>query len=316
MFAHLLNLLIRSLFGTTPQRILWNDPTRREPPPAPHKPKWRTPRTLEQLAKRLNIPIDKLRAHAPTYTTLTIPKKSGGTRTLHVPDPATKRLQRTLLRAVLNRAKSHDAAMGYEPGRSIVTHAQRHANRAVIIGIDIQNFFPSTRARWVHEYFLAAGWDKEAADILTRLTTHNGALPQGAPTSPKLSNLVNHLLDARLTGLARHYGGRYSRYADDIILSLPTADTMLVKNLVNLATRVIADCGYYPHMKKKLFIRRAHQRQQIAGLVVNNGPPRLPREVKRRLRAINHRIATGKQPTLTPTQLAGWQSFQHMVEGS
>ena len=316
MLAWLFQLLLRSLIGTSPRRHFRLAESYREPSPNRYKPKWVKQRTLADLAKRLNVSIETLQSHKPTYAQLSIPKKSGGTRILHVPDVATKRLQRALLCRVLGPAKSHDAAMGYERGRSMVDHAKRHADRAVVIGIDLQNFFPSTRAAWVRDYFIAAGWDKEAAKLLTHLTTHENALPQGAPTSPKLSNLVNHLMDARLAGLARHFGARYTRYADDIIFSLPTDDSLLVKSLVNLAMHVIANCDYRPHWKKKLFIRRSHQRQQIAGLVVNNGPPRLSRETKRWLRAVRHRLANGKQATLTPSQLAGWDAFEHVVENT
>jgi retron-type reverse transcriptase len=302
---------------------------RRRPPPKvpagahakPAPPKFTpgkfTPprRTLDTLAKRLGYSTDALRAMRPAYTEFRKQKRGGGVRVLFAPDANTKGVQRRILALVLNASRSHPAAYGYERGRGTVDHANVHAGQAVVIGIDIRDFFPSTDAAWVREYFIAVGWDAKAAGVLTKLTTHDGSLPQGAPTSPKLSNLVNHLLDARLQALAKAFGARYSRYADDITFSLAHDDQRLVKNLVNLTSSVLFDCGYQMHNKKKLFVRRKHQRQQICGLVVNNGPPRVSRETKRMLRAVEHRLAKGKKATLTREQVAGWRGYIAMVEG-
>ncbi len=312
MLGAIFQSLIRAIFGIVNRNAPWLIDNRTPPPPSPRTRTIKS-RTLEDAAARLGISVESLRAHKPVYQQVRKPKRSGGVRTLCIPDTTTRTLQRRLLRRVLNASRSHTAAFGFERGRSMVDHARLHSDRAVVIGIDIADFFPSTKAKWVYDYFIAVGWDPDAADALTRLTTFEGMLPQGAPSSPKLSNLVNHLLDARLTGLAAAFGARYSRYADDIAFSLPIDDTRLVKNLVNLAGIVISESGYTPHMKAKLFVRRRHQRQQITGLVVNNGPPRLSRETRRWLRAVRHRLATTGKATLTPSQLAGWEAFEHMV---
>jgi hypothetical protein len=239
-------------------------------------------------------------------------------RTIQAPNPQLKALQRKILRRVLGKLKASDAAMAYERGRSIVTHAERHSDQAVVIGMDICDFFGSTGADRVQEYFRAIGWDKRSSSVLTRLVTFENALPQGAPTSPRLANLVNVKMDACLAGLAKWAGGTYSRYSDDIAFSFPHDNPRLVKVVVDLAGNYVTDFGYDLHMKEKLFIRRAHQRQVITGLVVNNGPPRLSRETKRWLRAVRHRMSQGGQiaerPTLSPSQLQGWEAFERMVE--
>ncbi len=92
--------------------------------------------------------------------------------------------------------------------------------KAVVLKMDLRNFFPTTTAARVERYFRIAGWSKEASALLTRLCTYEGALPQGAPTSPRLSNLVNHPMDARLAALAAASGAVYTRYADDMTFSL------------------------------------------------------------------------------------------------
>lgn len=316
MLGALFQSFVRALFGVPSGASSRRGDRRTAPPSSRRKPAGKPPaksRTLADAAARLGISAEALRAHKPVYQKVRKAKRTGGVRVLCIPDATTRTLQRRLLRRVLNVSRSHTAAFGFERGRSMVDHARLHSDRAVVIGIDIADFFPSTKAKWVYDYFIAVGWDAQAADELTRLTTFEGMLPQGAPTSPKLSNLVNHLLDARLTGLATAFGARYSRYADDIAFSLAVDDTRLVKNLVNLAGMTIYESGYVPHMKAKLFVRRRHQRQQITGLVVNSGPPRLSRETRRWLRAVRHRLATTGKATLTPTQLAGWEAFERMV---
>ncbi len=158
------------------------------------------------------------------------------------------------------------------------------------------------------------GWNAAAAELLTRLVTHEGGLPQGAPTSPRLANLVNYALDAHLTRYASRRYADYTRYADDITFSFDR-DTNTTgrwaRGILQLTRRKLKAMGYELHAGKTT-IRRRHQRQEVTGLVVNDGV-RLPRRVRRRLRAIRHHIANGRAATLTEEQLAGWAAFEQMV---
>ncbi len=104
----------------------------------------------------------------------------------------------------------------------------------------------------------------------------------------------------------------YSRYADDITLSFPTDNRKQVRYLMKFVRRVMHAEGYRLHGAKKLQIRRRHQQQRVTGLVVNAGV-HLPREVRRRLRAVEHRLRLGRPATMTAEQLAGWRAFQYMV---
>src|SRR5205085_8948548 len=105
----------------------------------------------------------------------------------------------------------------------------------------LKDFFPSTAAGRVHRYFRTIGWNRPAARLLTRLCTHHDGLPQGAPTSPRLSNLLNYRLDCRLTAMARKLGAGYSRYADDITLSFPTDERKKIHYLIRFVRRVVRD---------------------------------------------------------------------------
>jgi len=248
------------------------------------------------------------------YTPFTIPKRSGGQRTIAAPAPALKKLQRTILHRVLGRLRSHPAAMGFERGRSIVTNAAPHVRAAVVLRMDVHDFFPSTSADVVRDHFRGAGWDEEASCLLTGWCTYEGALPQGAPTSPRLSNLVNYALDVRLAALAERFGGAYTRYADDITFSFPDDDRSAVASAIRITKEVCGEYGYRLHQKRKLIIRRRHQSQRVTGLVVNDRVS-LPRATRRRLRAIGHHLRTGRQATLTEQQLKGWQALMRMVRG-
>lgn len=271
---------------------------------------------IDVLAKRLGISADALQRVSPVYRAVTIPKRSGGTRTLLIPSADLKHLQRKLLRRVLGGLSAHPAAQGFERGASIVTHAARHTGRDTLIRLDIVSFFDTTRADRVEAYYRAIGWSRPAAALLTHLTTHNGALPQGAPTSPRLSNLVNHRMDARIFAMVESRAGRdatYSRYADDITISLPRHDRALVRQIIGNASRIVREEGYALHARKKRAVLRPHHRQLVTGLVVNKAVS-LPRARRRWLRAVEHRLATGQEATITEAQLQGWKSLQRMIE--
>jgi retron-type reverse transcriptase len=282
-----------------------------------------------ELARRLGVPERQLRATPVAYRRFDVPKRTGGTRTILAPAPPLKAMQRRILNKLLARLAAHPCAAGFEVGRSIVTNALPHVGAEIVIRLDLKDFFPSTTAVRVESYFRTIGWDAEAAALLTRLCTHDGSLPQGAPTSPRLSNLVNYRLDARLLALARARGAAYTRYADDLTFSgsalaphtgrrdpksllaldLP-ADRF--NDLINAVKRIVASEGYALHTDKKLRIMRRGDRKLVTGLVVNE-KVNLPRATRRRLRAAEHHLATGRPATLTAEQLAGWRALRAMI---
>jgi len=269
----------------------------------------------DELARRLDVSLADLAGFRPEYRTFSIRKKGGGHRKIAAPDDRTKELQRRIDRRLLARLRPHDCATGFRRGFSVVMNALPHAGRPVVVRMDLVDFFGTTRADRIERWLLRLGWDAEATEILVRLTTLSGGLPQGAPTSPRLANLVNYRLDARLDGLARAGGtpGVYTRYADDLTFSFAEDRPGQVGPLIQYVKKIVAEHGYRLHIRKKLRIRRSHQRQVVTGLVVNERP-NLPRSVRRRLRAVEHHLATGREATLTEGQLAGWKAFASMVE--
>ncbi len=245
-----------------------------------------------------------------------IPKRGGGTRILHSPNPILKQTQRLLVRKLFKKLKVHPAAKGFRRGESIVTHAKLHVGQAVLVRIDIRDFFPSTSGQRLHTYFRKIGWSWFAANLLVELTTRwtrgRRRLPQGAPTSPILSNLVNYRMDARLAGLAKKSKANYSRYADDIIFSFARDDRRFIRGVIRRIRKILWENGYRMHGKPKLKVMRRHHRQMVTGLVVNE-KVQLPRKTRRWLRAVEHHVRTGRPITLTPQKLQGWRAFAKMV---
>src|SRR5260221_5631547 len=155
------------------------------------------------------------------YRHFTVAKKNGSSREIVEPGPDLKRAQRKILKVLLNKCKPHSSALGFQRKKSIADHAWAHAGAATIITADIQDFFPSTTRQRVKKWWHERGYSTLEVRLLTSLTTYRGSLPQGAPTSPALSNLINAELDAAIDRRVRESGGRYTRYSDDMVFSWP-----------------------------------------------------------------------------------------------
>lgn len=285
-------------------------------------------RNTLQLAQWLDTTRDELFKIVPRYQEFSIPKNSGGSRKIHAPDPQLKKTQRQILRRLLAGLKSHPAAVGFEKGKSIVTGARQHTGKHVVLRFDIIDFFPSTKRTTVLKYFRRIGWNRRAAKLLTRLVTHENCLPQGAPTSPRLSNLVNFFMDYLIEDFIANYDGNYTRYADDITVSFSDPDLDL-EEIIDRVFGIIRWRGYRPHLGRKLKVRRRGQRQSVNGLVVND-QVNLPREKRRWLRSVKHRAKASwnwidpenpdkprptlqPSPTLTRSEFEGWLALENMI---
>ncbi len=301
----------------------------------------RRERTLADLAKWLQVPESDLRfwlGSAPPwsrgydYRHFTIPKRRGGTRTIDAPSDELKALQRGILRRLLNPLTVHPAATGFVRGRSIVENARPHVAHAVVINLDLADFFPSITRDRVFQVFRARGWNEEAATALSRICTLEDKLPQGAPTSPALSNLVCYKMDRRLAALAKKHGGQYTRYADDITFSfdalgknkrlrpkpkgkprLPKKPGGPSRRILTTIRQIVEQEGFHIQMKKRVRIQRAHQRQTATGLVVNRAA-NLPRATRRLIRAMQHHERLGKLDEAGQKRLHGWEALLAMIK--
>ncbi len=267
---------------------------------------------LCELAACLSITENDLLSFRARYKRHSIPKKNGRTRELLIPFDETKELQDRIYQRFLRALPLHSSCKGFRRGYSIVENALPHVSSSIVIGLDISDFFPSTSSDRVKELFLSLGWDPQTAKKLVKICTIRDGLPQGAPTSPSLSNLVNYRLDCRLNGLARRFEAVYTRYADDLTFSLKRADQRSVSAICRLVCKILADFGYQVQPEKTRILR-SHRQQRVTGLVVNE-KVQLPRERRRLLRSANHRAKNGMPVTLSEDQMRGWATLEKMIE--
>ena len=266
-----------------------------------------------------------------------MPKKSGGRRQISAPKPALKAAQQwifsTLLQVVADAEHLHPAAHGFVATRNVLSNAKPHVGRAVVVNLDLRDFFPSITFVRVRGVFRGLGYSGAVATIFALLCTeppravvdvdgrrHFVAiaarqLPQGASTSPALTNLLCRRLDARLHGIATALNFSYTRYADDLTFSSST--TTDVSALLWRVRSVVGDEGLTVNEDKTRIMRRG-RRHEVTGVIVNDKPA-VAREEIRRLRAVLHQarrdgIAAARRPGLDG-QLPELGAFMSTLRG-
>lgn len=219
------------------------------------------------------------------YREFYIPKRSGGRRRISAPRTGTYKYMLHALNLLLGSLYTpSSSAMGFAPGRSIVTGAEKHVGQHYVFNTDLRDFFPSVRRARVKARLLLPpfGFTEEVAIAVAGLCTvrvdapgGDGqparpiyVLPQGAPTSPLLTNAVCDRLDRRLSGLARRCGANYTRYADDITFSSPHNLYAEGSTFRTELARILAVEGFEMN-EAKTRVQRSGQRQEVTGLVVN-----------------------------------------------
>jgi hypothetical protein len=224
-----------------------------------------------------------------------------------------KELQQRLLRRHLAFLPVHAAATAFMPGASIVHNAQRHAGQAVIATVDLVDFFLSTSASRVRDFFLRQGWRGIALTTLMRLCVYRNGLPQGAPTSPCLSNLVNVDMDAALDELARRSGATYTRYGDDLCFSWPVEP---IPSYFSAAVhRELLLVGYQVQPRKGWQIKRAAEQPEITGLVLGrNGRIEPSARVRAKVRKLRWLSWLKRPDPARQAQLRGYDGFLQMLD--
>lgn len=263
------------------------------------------------------------------------PAPSGAVRVLEAPKPRLKAIQRRLLDEVASLIPPHDAARGFRPGGSVRSYAAPHAGRQVVLRLDLEAFFASVTVSRIYGIWRTAGYPEPVAHCLAGLVTcvlprsawrgvpaptDTGLLaahwrlgrrlaaphlPQGAPTSPAMANLAAFRLDVRLSALARSWGGRYTRYADDLAFSGDAGWGRGTSRLIDAIEVVVRDEGFRLNARKTGVMPRAG-RQRLAGLVVNDRP-RVARDQVDTLRAILHNCHRHGPSSQNRDDLPAWE---------
>lgn len=297
------------------------------------------------------------------YKVYPIRKASGGQRWICVPSVELRAVQDWIASNILKSpgamARLNSASHAYAGGCSILKNAREHAAAPWMVKIDIRDFFESVSERQVFWVFLQLGYPAllafEMARICTRvpppaarnrtrtrdakwrwhqgncgpfstpyLSDRMGNLPQGAPTSPMLSNLIAAEMDEHMAEIASTFDGVYTRYADDLIISFTNADKDVCERVLSAARAVLGKHGFVLN-RKKTHVLGPGARKTVTGLVVNDIHPRLKRQTKNHIEVALHYIekkglieqaqhVRAKHPIAYLNHLSGLIHFARWVE--
>lgn len=270
---------------------------------------------VEKLAEAMNLTVGKLRFLAfnrntfetKHYIHFNLPKKTGGFRLISAPMPQLKTAQHWILHNILQKVSVHEAAHGFLPEKNIVSNAQPHVGAKIVVNLDLKDFFPSINYRRVKGVFRSLGYSEAIATIFSLICTAPDVeeveidgktyfvaigerhLPQGAPTSPFLTNILCKRLDKGLKTLATNYDFNYTRYADDLTFSTKN-DGEKLTDFINKVRYVVEKQGLTINESKTRILRRGRQ-QEVTGIVVNDKIS-VDRETLRKFRACLHQAET------------------------
>ena len=257
--------------------------------------------TVADVARLLEVPLKTLTYYAyknRAYRTFQIPKRRGGTRVISAPANNLSILQAKINYILRLIYKARGAVHGFALGKSIVSNAGSHTKRHYVLNVDLKDFFGSIHFGRVRGMLKAKPYNlgDGAATILAQLCTFNGVLPQGAPSSPIITNMICGRLDSGLKKLAATYRCRYTRYADDITFSaslrsfpeaLAHVDINGAKTIAGEELlKVIRGNGFEVNLDKVRLLYSI-ERQEVTGLVVNQFP-NVPRAYIRQLGGLLH----------------------------
>lgn len=258
---------------------------------------------------------------ASHYKSFKLRKRSGGYRTISAPDLKLLQIQRTIYQRVLVPVTIHPSATGFKPKTSIVQNTKPHLGNAHVLKVDIEDFFGSIKKSTVNAMFQMIGYPQDISEILTHLCCLYGKLPQGAPTSPALSNIAAYKMDTDLSTLAFKYQLTYTRYADDLTFSgkfIPFDDVL--EEIV----MIIYKYGFSLNAKKTL---RMHEKSRkiITGISVSSGykltiPKAKKRELRKNIHYITQKGVMAHQKHIASTdpaylkRIIGYLNFWLLVE--
>lgn len=198
------------------------------------------------------------------YRSFKIKKRTGGTRDIVEPLPSLKEIQDWILCNILYKIKPSRYAKAYITGRSLPENVKYHKNKEMVLTLDILNFFGSIKLQNVENIFLEFGYSSNVSNLLAKLCTYDGVLPQGASTSPCLSNLFLRLFDEKVASYCRAKDIRYTRYADDLTFS-GDAEDLDIEDFIELE---LYNMGLYLNKEKTRRMTK-NMRQIVTGIVVN-----------------------------------------------
>lgn len=262
--------------------------------------------TPRDIATLLQIDLGRLVYHlyktdlSTRYLTFDIPKKAGGFRTISSPATALKLIQKKLNQVLREVYPQKPQVHGFLRGKSIISNALSHTGQRLVLNVDLEDFFPSINFGRIRGMLMAVPYNRNStvASVLANICCFNNQLPQGAPTSPIISNMICAKMDSQLLRLAKKEGCSYTRYADDLTFStsqesfpdsIATIQTNREGKHLNLGNELadIIEGNGFRINRKKVRLQRSDARQVVTGLVTNQFP-NVKREFARQIRAMLH----------------------------
>tara|TARA_R110002073_G_scaffold322729_1_gene499489 strand:+ start:260 stop:1213 length:954 start_codon:yes stop_codon:yes gene_type:complete len=269
--------------------------------------------------------IQLILSNAPKrYKFYTIPKRNGGKRLIAQPSFELKVIQRAFVSVILDELPVHEAATAYEIGTSIKLNAERHVQNGPILKFDFKNFFPSiTPKDWKKYCEINNILSDSDVYLSSKLLFHYSkferrtCLAIGAPSSPKLSNVLMYDFDCRISERVKSDKVTYSRYADDLTFSaLRTGFLVNVRSNLNKVIKEI-ECPQLTINEGKTALITTKYRRQVTGLTLSDQKRvTLGRSRRRLLRSMVHRFYCGQLAAEDIPKLHGWLSFANDVDKS
>ena len=264
--------------------------------------------------------VRMIKARDKFYRSFTIKKRDGGQRQIEAPYPSLKMVQRWILNVILLPSSViHPSSTGFIPKLSIVDNARPHLGNPVVLKMDVKDFFPSIPERLVVEYFNSLGYCSNLAEVFAVLCCKNDCLPQGAPTSPLLSNILFYEMDKQLATMAIEEDLAYTRYADDLTFSGRKIPIPVIRYV-----EMVAESNGLLIKREKTRRVGKTSRKIITGVSISSGKMTIPREDKREIRQkvhyilkyglINHLKHVQSRDLLAGYRLLGRLSYWHSVE--
>lgn len=248
------------------------------------------------------------------YRVFEIPK-GRATRRIEAPRIALKLIQKWLSHHFSEKWKPLDEVHGFVPGRSHLTAASVHLRAEWILSIDLENFFPSTPIEQIRCSLRKLGYrDGAGLELLANLLSYRGRLSQGAPTSPVVSNIALSEVDCALSDIAKNYGIRFTRYADDITLS-GMAGVEFPEDLLERIREQFATTPWRLS-ERKVHFAKSPARLKVHGLLVHGEELRLTKGYRNRLRAYRHLMHMGRIAAEDEVRVAGHLNYARQIERS
>lgn len=278
---------------------------------------------INHLASMMQLDSDTLKSMVVSshsfYHSFTIPKRKGGTRQIDAPYPSMIRAQQWIYHEILSKIAISPSATGFIPNHSIKDNASAHLCQECLLLLDVKDFFPSIKWHKVYAVFNHLGYPKNIAQYLASLCCLDCHAPQGAVTSPALSNVIARRLDARISGIAKKYEINYTRYADDMTFS----GKRISRRFQSIISKIVEEDGFKINKEKTRFIKGKHQKI-VTGVSISSDKLTVPKAKRREVRQhvyyikkyglAEHQKKIGNNDPIFLERLIGYLHFWHSIE--